>query len=241
MKRLLVFLPGFFFIVWPGAAYAQDVEIKVINDAAMWPVAATSQAHREDWWLINPSDTGAGAVRVRVIFFKPHCDVEGCGPTEWSQRVEVRAVEDASRKLSPPFYLARGKLAWEKARQAGAPHYFASEGDPSDFRASMNGRDYVLSRTLSADKFTAAISMRSGAIGQEVYSCKTSGPTYPVCGDDGFEEIVWAGDLDGDGKLDFLAQFTQKYSVRHYYLYSSARAGQGKFVALSAEYGYIAD
>ncbi len=106
----------------------------------------------------------------------------------------------------------------------------------SQITLSLDGNHYLVTRTHSADKNKLAVTLRFGAITQEIYTCETGGRTYPLCGDEGFEEVLWAGDLDGDDHLDFIAQFTDKYTKRRYYLYTSRDAETGQLVGISAEY-----
>jgi hypothetical protein len=244
MKWLPGLLWGLLLFLSPNASYGQDVEIRVISDEVVWPVDSSNRARLEDWWLINPSGDSEDAIKVSVAFGQPFCgneDIGSCDSNTWSQKVDVRAVEDGDRQLTAPYYLVKGDLAWQKARRISGWREFDLETDRSEIEVSISGLDYLLSRTLSGDKYRVGVSIRSGATEQEIYSCRTGGPSYPVCGDEGFEEILWVGDLDGDGRLDLLAQFTEKYSLVHYFLYTSGTAGNGEFVALSAEYSRYTD
>jgi len=57
-----------------------------------------------------------------------------------------------------------------------------------------------------------------------------------VSADEGFPHVVWAGDLDRDGKLDLLLDLTWHYNVSAPTLYLSSRATAGEFAGLA---GYI--
>lgn len=46
--------------------------------------------------------------------------------------------------------------------------------------------------------------------------------------------IRWAGDLDRDGRLDLITNFSPKYSVHHVKLWLSSISGEGEIVGLAA-------
>ena len=55
------------------------------------------------------------------------------------------------------------------------------------------------------------------------------------CGDDAGWSLLWAGDLDRDGKLDLYVDVTQHYNVSERKLFLSALAAEGKLVKEVAE------
>jgi len=48
--------------------------------------------------------------------------------------------------------------------------------------------------------------------------------------------LIWAGDLDGDGKLDFYVDLSDHYNVAHKRLFLSSQAEPGKLVKQVAEF-----
>lgn len=48
--------------------------------------------------------------------------------------------------------------------------------------------------------------------------------------DSSFPSLLWAGDLDGDGKLDLIMDTTDNYNVRNVTLFLSTKAKPGKLV-----------
>ncbi len=54
--------------------------------------------------------------------------------------------------------------------------------------------------------------------------------------DEAMPSIAWAGDLDGDGKLDLIMNLTNHYNVSHLALYLSSSADEGQLVKLVAEW-----
>lgn len=239
MKWFAWVLPAVFTAVLPAASYGQDFQIRVIGGNLLWPVNKSEKPRREDWWLVQPRGEVRGAVRVTVTFHAPFCDkpagTEPCENYAWSQKVDVHAARKGGGKLSPPYYLLKGPGVWKAVRRAEMKGNSEPLKDRSEMTASIGDSTYVFARKLSDDEKRVAVTVRSGSVVQEVYACQTGGKAYPFCGDEGFEEILWAGDLDGDNRLDFIAQFTPKYSMRHHYLFTSAGAAAGGHVRLAAK------
>ncbi len=247
MKQLLKIVSVFFFIAVASRASAQSIELHVILNSVMPLVNSSGEPHEESWWLVSPHGEIDSALGVIVNFDRPYCPVlspqriRHCDPMEYSQNVEVRANERDGKRLSPPFYLLKGSLDWQRSRRGRISGQFDLSKEMSRITLSLHGDHYLVTRTHSADKNRLTVTLRFGSIMQEIYTCETGGRTYPYCGDGGFEEVLWAGDLDGDGHLDFIAQFTDKYSKRRYYLYTSRNAETGQLVGLSAEYSLYTD
>ena len=60
--------------------------------------------------------------------------------------------------------------------------------------------------------------------------------TLQDCGNDPSWSLVWAGDLDRDGKLDLYLDVTQHYNVSERKLFLSSQAGEGQLVKEVAEF-----
>lgn len=244
MKQLLTILSVFFFITVASRASAQSIELHVVVDSVMWPVNSSDKPREESWWLVSPHGESDGALNVIVIYDRPYCSAQviaRCDPVEYTQNVEVRADDRDGKRLSPPFYLLRGSLDWQRSRRVGISGQLDRSKDMSQITVSLDGHHYLVTRTHFADKNRLAVTLRLDSVTQEIYTCETGGRTYPLCGDEGFEEVLWAGDLDGDDRLDIIAQFTDKYSKRRYYLYTSRDAKTGQLVGVSAEYSNYTD
>ena len=76
----------------------------------------------------------------------------------------------------------------------------------------------------------AVISLTDDRTTQELF---TMADAELGCGEPHFS-IHWAGDLDGDGKLDLVTTFSSKYSIHPRQLYLSSGAEPGDLVALAA-------
>ncbi|NMC44121.1 MAG: hypothetical protein GYA46_09405 [candidate division Zixibacteria bacterium] len=59
---------------------------------------------------------------------------------------------------------------------------------------------------------------------------------YPVLALDGLPTLMWAGDLDRDGRLDLILNLTNHYNVDLYVLFLSSEAGPGELVRKVAEF-----
>lgn len=65
--------------------------------------------------------------------------------------------------------------------------------------------------------------LESGGTKQTVYERKQ-------VADSSFPSLLWAGDLDGDGKIDLVMDTTDNYNVRNLTLFLSGKAKPGKLV-----------
>lgn len=103
-----------------------------------------------------------------------------------------------------------------KIQQAGVVN--ESVGPRRPVNISVGRRVYqVRIQTSRDDLFDAKVMLVEGRRMQVLYS-------VPGFADDPHFEIVWAGDLDGDGKLDLLVDLEAKYSVHPYRLLLSSKA-----------------
>ncbi|MFP6582861.1 MAG: hypothetical protein VCD00_09935 [Candidatus Hydrogenedentota bacterium] len=58
---------------------------------------------------------------------------------------------------------------------------------------------------------------------------------YEQLSEEAYPRLLWAGDLDGDNKLDLIMDITYHYNVQHLVLYLSSYAAAGELVRLAAE------
>lgn len=238
MKPVFGSLTAAFLALSPIESYGQDYDLLVVPGEVLWPVERWSKAGVEQRWLAQRTG-GRAVARVTVTRHKPYCGkkaVEPCDPGTWSQKVDIRPVQAKGAKPAPPYYLLTGPVDPAAAGRADMTGKLDISKRESAISVSTGGKAYVIARKRSRDDKRVTVTVQAGSVSQEVYACETGGKAYPFCGDEGFEEILWAGDLDGDGRLDFIAQFTKKYSIRHYYLYVSKGAGNGAHVRLAAKY-----
>lgn len=76
---------------------------------------------------------------------------------------------------------------------------------------------------------SARLVLTSGESTQVLYSLEK-------CGNDAGWFLLWAGDLDRDGKLDLYLSVNQHYNVNERKLFLSSQAGKGRMVAEVAEF-----
>ena len=74
----------------------------------------------------------------------------------------------------------------------------------------------------------ARLVLTSGQSGQVLYSLQE-------CGNDPSWSLLWAGDLDRDGKLDLYVNVTQHYNISERKLFLSSQAGEKELVRQVAE------
>lgn len=106
-------------------------------------------------------------------------------------------------------------------------------------RLKLGKRSYVL-KVISPDKDptpcrdqayprNARLVLVSGKSSQTLY-------TLDDCGNDPSWCLLWAGDLDRDGKLDLYVNVTQHYDISERRLFLSSRARRGRLVRHAAAF-----
>jgi hypothetical protein len=104
-----------------------------------------------------------------------------------------------------------------------------SSGSP--LRFVLGPRAYALALTGTAPTMCdAAVTLSDGTLSQDLYFPNDE---YISCDEPHFS-VQWAGDLDGDGRLDLLTTFSQKYSYFPRRLWLSSAAREGELVGLVA-------
>ena len=105
------------------------------------------------------------------------------------------------------------------------------------FELNLSDKNYTLSvngydRNGPSEDLHVTLSGDKGS--QVIWSRKQDGDRN-IFMDDSNISIAWAGDLDGDNKLDLVLNLTLKYSFVHIGLFLSSQAKPGDLVALVAE------
>lgn len=132
------------------------------------------------------------------------------GPLLLFGDVEALSPGAATVVASLPFSLGAGGS--ERDLALGAARYVVHLDDAD---------------TLGCD---ARITLSDGVRSQVLYRGE------PDACDEPHHEVVWAGDLDGDGILDLVTTFSPKYSVYPRRLWLSSLAGPDRLVAEAAAY-----
>jgi len=74
-----------------------------------------------------------------------------------------------------------------------------------------------------------SLALGSGGVTQEL-------ARFETCCDDTMPALIWAGDIDRDGMLDFFVELSNHYNVARRTLFLSTLAGQGELVGKAAEF-----
>lgn len=88
--------------------------------------------------------------------------------------------------------------------------------------------DYLIGMNIIDSKADLFIS--DGTVNQTLkeFTAYLTGDSYYMFGDEAMPSLIWAGDLDGDNKLDLLLDMTDHYNVSEVSLFLSSHASKGK-------------
>jgi len=153
---------------------------------------------------------------------------------EWTSLEVAPGAEGPRFRLSAdlgrPLLLVSEVRGLRAGRIAGASPAMADLSvRTARAEVELGGVSYDFSLESSyPEACTAVVTVSSGNASQRI-------PVEGVfgCGDPHFA-IHWAGDLDSDGALDFLATFSMKYSYHPRQLFLSSAAAPGELVGLAA-------
>lgn len=140
--------------------------------------------------------------------------------------------------LEPRFLVATEWLSAGPAQTVLEGNYEKALGPMSPVRLKLEHASYELKvigseegEKCSDDGLpkNAKLVLASGESEQILYS-------LDECGNDPSWFLLWAGDLDRDGKLDFFVSVNQHYNVSEKKLFLSSAAGEGQLVEQVAEF-----
>lgn len=142
--------------------------------------------------------------------------------------VRVRAISDRSLEVRPrnPRMIIREipGVAAGPVHEADYDGYSVDVNQPFPIR--FHGESFEVRRDASN-----RVTLHHGKQTQELFA-------KPEFVDEEHFEVVWAGDLDRDGKLDLITVLSPKYSWYPYDVWLSSKAVKGEIVHRVARYDH---
>jgi len=140
---------------------------------------------------------------------------------------EDRVFRLSTGERAPILLLADVPGVGERAAVTAA-EFTTTLSDRESMEVSVGGTIYSLTvRPFTPPECGATISLSDGRGSQEIYSTRD--------GEFGCDEphfsVHWAGDLDGDNRLDLVTTFSAKYSYHPRRVYLSSAAGPGQILS----------
>jgi hypothetical protein len=197
--------------------------------------------HGERWFALTADADGARLIRTRLqvkTVVDEMSDVDG--------QATGQAVSSAVAGEHLVTYLRGSGLHAGPVTQAVSVD---SQGDDSGLPAQtlrLGGRDYRIATRCEADRATAnmqrcSIDLIDGERRQTLVAMSGQRDASRVdaatmLGDDASPHLIFAGDLDRDGRLDLIFDTTDHYNVSRPTLFLSGAAAEGEVVRRVAEY-----
>jgi hypothetical protein len=198
-------------------------------------------AHDGETWLalqVEGDDAALVATRVQVRTVRDELLDE---PGQATGREVSSALGDKAMMFLRGGNLVAGRI--ESARVTPAERESAA---PPRYIIGFNGRDYRISTVCSASGDTSAEQtqfdcrvMFEAGMAQRLFDLggySPPGSTAVLTGDDGNAKLIFAGDLDRDGRLDLIFDVSDHYNVSRPTLFLSSQAAVGELVRQVAQY-----
>jgi hypothetical protein len=197
-------------------------------------------ARTGETWLGLYVSGGRSALVPSVLTVEPADDVVvDEGP--WQMTGKVVSVN----RKSDPLFLISGAGALKPGPVVTSRARSLTLADTSDVRVTLAGARYrlkVSTRNRSGSPATflddARLVLSKGNVAQVIYDLRGEGDAGDGSGRRETVEwkLLWAGDLDGDRRLDLYVQVSWNYNVVQHKLFLSSRAGAGRLVREAAEF-----
>lgn len=224
-------------------AFSFSEEPVQILQVGLWHGEEVSVQASSDWWGIFLEGDGFTLEPAPITITLERDEIAGDGPDQKSgKRVTVpqeaepvllvkglkSPVQGPLRCLpaSPPYpYLHPGetRILRMKDEKNPDPLRLVAVGEARDWE-EMPGHIAVFNYEFRLYQ------------GYDRKSVKQSLSSVKIVSVDSPPRLVWAGDLDRDGRIDLLMDLTHDYNLTHLALFLSSAAKEGEFVGLVAEW-----
>lgn len=197
----------------------------------------------ETWLALRASGDAASlsSTRLRVQAVEDPL-VDEAGQTSGRRVSSVLEPDPDAEGAQVVAYLRGSGLAAGKVIPARIPERSQDGGLPS-YRIEFAGRDYrirTLCPPLRGDPPVARCAVLladAGGVEQALMQADARRETDIVLlGDDATPKLLFAGDLDRDGKLDLIFDITDHYNVSRPTLFLSSRARDGELLHAVSTY-----
>ena len=199
-------------------------------------------AHDGETWLalqVEGDDAALVATRVQVRAVRDELLDE---PDQATGREVSSALGDKALMFLRGGNLVAGRI--ESARVAPAERESAV---PPMYTIGFHGRDYRITTACSVSgdtsveqtQFDCRVMLEDGMRAQQLFDLggySAPGSTAVLTGDDGNARLIFAGDLDRDGRLDLIFDVSDHYNVSRPTLFLSSQAAVGELVRQVAQY-----
>lgn len=194
----------------------------------------------ETWMALITTDDGA-ELRLIKISVEPVRDfiMGDEEDVKTGRNVSVPGIEETILLLRPTDAFQTGpvKVMYKgrmKSLQPGYKQVWAWNNDEIWILATGNiqlaKKDYVRMRV---EDYHLQIALERYKSNEVLFQSILEGEAVDP---DSSPYLIWAGDLDGDEKPDFIFDLTNHFNVSHYALFLSSQAGEGQLVKRVADF-----
>ena len=194
----------------------------VYSDSELMPLI------RKYNWLALETDsteTDFNIVKANIKLERTHAPMGDEKDSSWLQ------IENANSSSAIFYVSGSNKIKPNKVKTVSNSPIQIMPGEKKIF--NFNNETYTLKATGSLDSNQYGIHASNYSLFIENAGISTLLSSAPYF-DDAMIEVLFIGDVDGDGKLDFLIDNSNKYSYRDYCLFLSSYATKGECVRLVA-------
>lgn len=229
-----------FAVAFGGAAIGANQEPKLIRPVELLETGdfhgeEVSARTGEKWLGLYISGNHSILLNSRLQVETVHDEIGDAPEEKTGKRVSVNPP------LQPIFLVKRARMLSEGPVEtvfAEKPNYEKSLERIPPLELKLAQTSYVLTVVGSDDgakcsehafPANAKLVLASGDSSQVLYSLEG-------CGNEPYWYLLWAGDLDRDGKLDLYVSVTYHYNVSQRKLFLSSQSSKGKLVKEVAEF-----
>ena len=192
----------------------------------------------ERWLALRVRGDEAELVSVRVAVKRVHDEILDSEGETTGEAVSAIGLDDATMLLRGPG-LRSGTVAQAAVVNLSSEHGFPTHRlslGPHEYRIATRCTDDDRNALLepgASSTYTCTIDLIDGQRRQSLVSLaayRESGDARIHLGDDASPHLIFAGDLDRDGRLDLLFDTTDHYNLGRPVLFLSGAAGRGELL-----------